>query len=227
MSIRDRVIEIAEVEIGPQAKGSQRVFEYWRDTLPATWTDAQVRLYAKTKEWCGGFTLFCLHSAGVAKDVFWKDGIGYLGPAKLKPTRTPSLGDIGVKPIPFAHHWVFKHEYDGWFYGIGGNTPGVKEQRFRKDEVSVYSIQPLIDAVVEPDERETTPAPKLPTVWIGHCPILTGMELQNMLNRFGFGLKVDGVLGPKTDAAIRKFQADHGLTTDGIVGEKTWQALLK
>jgi peptidoglycan hydrolase-like protein with peptidoglycan-binding domain len=39
------------------------------------------------------------------------------------------------------------------------------------------------------------------------------------------GLSVDGILGPKTGAAIRAFQTSHGLTVDGTVGPLTWEAL--
>lgn len=150
---RARIIEVATGEIGPQAKGSDRVYDYWREVLPDTWSSSEVAKYAKTREWCGGFALFCLRAAGLARDICWHDGIGFLGPAHLKPTKMPSMGDIGVKPQPFAHHWIFKYEYDGWLYGIGGNTPGVKEQRFRKDEVTIYSISPLLPE----DIRDTDP----------------------------------------------------------------------
>lgn len=150
---RARVIEVATGEIGPQAKGSDRVYDYWREVLPEGWGGSEVAKYAKTREWCGGFALFCLRVAGLAKDIYWHDSIGFLGPAHLKPTKTPSMGDIGVKPHPFAHHWIFKYEYDGWLYGIGGNTPGVKEQRFRRDEVTIYSISPLLPE----DIRDTEP----------------------------------------------------------------------
>ena len=49
---------------------------------------------------------------------------------------------------------------------------------------------------------------------------------QSLLNAKGASLQVDGVFGPKTEAAVRTFQKQKGLTADGIVGPKTWSALL-
>jgi hypothetical protein len=37
-------------------------------------------------------------------------------------------------------------------------------------------------------------------------------------------LALDGVYGPETEAAIKKWQGHYGLTRDGIVGPKTWGA---
>ncbi|MGA5771186.1 peptidoglycan-binding protein [Streptomyces pseudogriseolus] len=61
-------------------------------------------------------------------------------------------------------------------------------------------------------------------------PKSEGIEnIQRRLNDFGWmpTLSVDGIFGPKTEAAAKWFQAKRGLFVDGIVGNKTWKELVR
>ena len=51
--------------------------------------------------------------------------------------------------------------------------------------------------------------------------------LQYLLRARNHPVTVDGIFGPKTDSAVRAFQADESLAVDGIVGKNTWTALLQ
>ncbi len=54
--------------------------------------------------------------------------------------------------------------------------------------------------------------------------------LQELLNRRlspSPNLKVDGVFGPATEAAVRRVQRESGREADGVVGGRTWAALLE
>ena len=50
--------------------------------------------------------------------------------------------------------------------------------------------------------------------------------VQYHLRDRGFDLVVDGIFGPRTNAAVRRFQTSKGLAADGIVGPRTWPALI-
>lgn len=51
-------------------------------------------------------------------------------------------------------------------------------------------------------------------------------ELQTLLNKLGYNVgTVDGEFGDKTDAQVRKFQSDNGLSVDGIAGNATMNKL--
>jgi zinc D-Ala-D-Ala carboxypeptidase len=54
-------------------------------------------------------------------------------------------------------------------------------------------------------------------------------RLQFMLNfvKGSDDLDVDGIFGPRTEAAVRDFQQNENLSADGIVGKQTWTALLR
>ncbi|MET9662580.1 peptidoglycan-binding protein [Streptomyces sp. NPDC006510] len=49
---------------------------------------------------------------------------------------------------------------------------------------------------------------------------------QSALNKYGYGLAVDGQFGPATASAVTSFQSDKGLSVDGVIGPETWQNLV-
>jgi hypothetical protein len=232
-AVRTQIIEIARAEIGTQGKGSARVFEYWRDVLPPSWSDFQVRQYAASKEWCGGFALWCMRQAGIAADVRWIDGVGFAGPAKLRQTESPLPGDLAITPSPFWHHalvavfepGVTQTVAGGRLVTIDGNQPGVRV----KDRpcpalksIDFYSIEPLLGGFgrSEAPTRPDLPPLTLPTLRKGSVEFGAVRTLQTRL-----ALVVDGNFGPKTEATVKAFQTTHGLVADGVVGPKTWAAL--
>jgi len=76
-----------------------------------------------------------------------------------------------------------------------------------------------------PPASETKPDPDSPTL----RPVLRRGtkgkdEYVRTVQRL-LGIKVDGIFGPATDAAVLGFQRGTGLTADGIVGPDTWAQL--
>ncbi|MFF5175972.1 peptidoglycan-binding protein [Micromonospora sp. NPDC000089] len=50
--------------------------------------------------------------------------------------------------------------------------------------------------------------------------------LQTALNKYGYGLGVDGAFGTSTTNAVNDFKARNALTGGGVVGTTTWQFLV-
>ena len=84
-------------------------------------------------------------------------------------------------------------------------------------------------AVIPTEAEGSPPVNGLPTLRKGSKGAAV-TELQTILLKLGYDLGpcgIDGDFGKRTDAAVRKYQKDHGLAADGIVGKMTWKELMK
>lgn len=76
-------------------------------------------------------------------------------------------------------------------------------------------------------EPEPDPGDQLPTLRRGSKGLYV-TKMQTELKQRGYDLGpygIDGDFGKATEAAVRQFQKDWGLTQDGICGPKTWKML--
>lgn len=142
-----------EAEIGPQQKGSIQVFEYWRSVLGPEYSGEEVWEYSRKKSWCCGFFLWGLHQVGVATDVHWVDGRGFVEPCKLPMTRNPNPGDAAYFNVPYQHYACVVSTGLGKLVTIDGNQLAGVTKNTRpmppwgnqvKGQCVFYSIQPLL-----------------------------------------------------------------------------------
>ena len=59
-------------------------------------------------------------------------------------------------------------------------------------------------------------------------PRMSGEDVrlaQNLLNKHGADIEVDGIFGPATDKAVKAFQKEQGMEQDGIIDQDVWAAL--
>ena len=126
---------------------------------------------------------------------------------------------------------VFKHnstsgrmEHVGQHIG-GGNiihcSGTVKRGKISDGGWTHYAIPKGLDEIM-PDQKR-------PTIRRGsEGEAVKELQQDLMLLNYDIGASgADGIYGRKTEAAVKAFQNNNGLTADGITGEKTWNAILK
>jgi peptidoglycan hydrolase-like protein with peptidoglycan-binding domain len=85
-----------------------------------------------------------------------------------------------------------------------------------------------VDGIVGPRTWAALPAdPNTPQLAEGASGQVVS-SLQQGLRTYGGARSptdpgpIDGIFGPRTKAAVRAYQSDHGISVDGVVGDRTW-----
>ncbi|KHE71681.1 peptidoglycan-binding protein [Halobacillus sp. BBL2006] len=103
-------------------------------------------------------------------------------------------------------------------YGVDGSFGRITElavSQFQKD------AKITVDGIAGPITRK-----KLKEFVYPGKPLKTGAKSETVKRvQKVLDIKVDGQFGPKTEAAVRRFQDNSGIEVDGIVGPITWRYL--
>jgi len=203
------------------------------------WTTGSINDYAysyelagrarQTKaEWADEFSTAMLKLAAkrVAKAaVLWKIPVVKLSPAELKAGRTGICGHVDQ---------TVAYQVKGGHTDPGPNFPWLLFLDLVKAEVAALTGAPVPPIVPTVPVAPVPPAPA-PAHDCTKNTVKKGSKgecvktAQARLIHHGFEPgPVDGVFGPKTQAAVRYFQETRKLKVDGIVGPaETWPALMK
>ncbi len=168
-------------------------------------------------------------------------------PPELQPGDLVAVGNLGSPPALEPHRGQWQRDWGGVTHGLvvervegvtvhsidGGQTdarnggrPTAITRRERKLErrpsgwwLGGRRLSWLIRA-----DGVATFAPEPPTA----LDLGTTLGLQTALAQLGYDPgRADGVMGPRTRAAVVAFQRAKGLTADGIVGPRTREALAR
>jgi hypothetical protein len=136
------------------------------------------------------------------------------------------LGNYDVDPVPIhviddLAEWADWHEATVLGPGayIGHRDVGTTACPGRNLYTLLDTINGITAATRPPDPGPPEELP--PTIRQGS----RGDDVR--LAQAALGVKVDGIFGPATAAAVRRYQTDNRLTSDGIVGSMTWRMMLR
>lgn len=65
---------------------------------------------------------------------------------------------------------------------------------------------------------------------VGYGAVTSGDKVrlaQTLLKQHGYDVVVDGIWGPKSEAATKSFQRKLNMTADGVIGKHTWAYLIE
>jgi hypothetical protein len=174
----------------------------------------------------GGAVLFILEPSGGEPTKYQADGIGNASHMGIW------LGDTSMAASA-SRGQVIESNFSGKSISGGWNRVGLlpwvdyglsrlQQALLTGDATNIGSS---MESAQEASTGDKTPdVSQFYTVMKG-CKGGAVERLQTWLSDLGYIVTVDHDFGPSTEATVKVFQRDHGLTIDGVVGKKTWAAL--
>jgi uncharacterized protein (TIGR02594 family) len=168
--------------------------------------------------WCGLCVAYCMTQAGVRPVFGETDTDKFLW---ARAWDDPRWGDVLDEPRPGCvvvmsrqgggHVTLFESATGSSYHCRGGNqSDAVNVSTYPKSSV-IALMWPRAGGPVPPGPR-----PELSRGDTG--PAVA--EVQTIL-----GIPIDSMFGPVTEAGVKGFQAGWGLEVDGVVGPQSWEAL--
>lgn len=213
-----------------QAVLDAAIAQLGKPNSPEFWTSALDKPSgAQRLAWCGIFTLYCLHEAGLVRDTHWIYGRGYLS-GLLPRTLAPRVGDIGYRDQPFQHHFIIEAVEGDMVHSIDGNSGAHSTVNRCTHPIGhgcvYYSIAKLVG---EPESGVHLPSPSQPPP-AGSSPAVVQHALNSLMLKHPLEhefplLTVDGIVGPKSQQALRWAQQVLHIPISGQIDEATLAAL--
>lgn len=143
----------------------------------------------------------------------------------LTPTPEPIVnawpivkqGDISAEVTALQH---LLRSY-GYVLMVDGNFGPVTKARVQSFQMAEGLT---VDGIVGPDTWSALISGK--TVQNGSVGDAVKAAQSLLVNKYGYGIAIDGSFGPLTENAVEDFQTTNFLLVDGIVGPQSWQALI-
>lgn len=127
------------------------------------------------------------------------------------------VNDIVVWSTPEAHGHMGVISGPDRFYSAESVKSGIGFQ-----SISGFHVYPVAPIYLRPNARKTFPAHRELHLT---SPQMHGSDVETVQRVVG-AHPIDGWYGPITTAAVKRFQAAHGLDADGRVGPLTWPKIL-
>lgn len=180
---------------------------------------------------CRGFVYWVLKQvygwtlAGAGATSQWNDDNNWSSKGTIDKMPKDTLCCIFVRKGSKMEHVGF---------GLNSETvecsAGVQHFTTRKSKWTHYAVPKCVTEKTPTPTPSPEPDPETkPTLRKGSKGQYVTLAQTELLNK-GYDLGrygVDGDYGTATEAAVKKFQQDHGLTADGVIGKATWDALEK